>query len=378
MLRSAATVAVFCGGLGLAVGQAATETIVHSFKGGSDGANPEAGVLQVGSNLYGTTVTGGSADQGTVFRIYSTGHEKVIHAFVGGRDGSSPEGGLVVLNGVLYGTTTFGGSDNGQGDGTVFGMTNMGTETMLYPFAGGNDGAEPVVGLTKLGGSLYGVTSANGQWDAGTVFHITTSGLETPLYSFQNGNDGAYPQGGLAVLGGRLYGTTTDFGAHNYGMVFRITTAGVEKVIYPFKPGTDASVPLAAMIDVNGTLYGTTFNGGANGLGTVFSVTPSGVENVIYSFKGGNDGYNPRSTLFYMNGVLYGTTESGGGTKDAGTLFSVTPDGGVEHVLYSFAGGTDGQGPSGSLILFNNALYGTTYFGGAHGQGTVFAITNFQ
>jgi uncharacterized repeat protein (TIGR03803 family) len=117
-------------------------------------------------------------------------------------------------------------------------------------------------------------------------------------------------------------------------------------------------------------LYGTTQSGGGLGRGEVYSVTPSGTVNVVYSFGGGTDGEGPYAGVTWFKGRLYGTTAFGGGTTcsyygtGCGTVFEVSPTG-REKVLYRFAGGTDGASPYGGLTLLNGAFYGTTYYGGS-------------
>ena len=137
-----------------------TESVLHRFAGGSDGASPLAGLTNVGGTLYGTTGGEGDAsDYGTVFKITTSGTESVLHRFAGGSDGASPYAGLTNVGGTLYGTTEGGGaSDNG----TVFRITTSGKEKVLYSFAGGNDGAYPQAGLTNVGGTLYGTTLLRG------------------------------------------------------------------------------------------------------------------------------------------------------------------------------------------------------------------------
>jgi uncharacterized repeat protein (TIGR03803 family) len=110
----------------------------------------------------------------------------------------------------------------------------------------------------------------------------------------------------------------------------------------------------------------------------------TGPEQVLYAFQGGTDGSSPSSGLIFdSSGNLYGTTQAGGGTACAGsgcgTVFELTPDGTggwAETLLYSFQGGSDGQGPSSGLI-FDQAgnLYGTTLYGGTNSGGTVFELT---
>lgn len=100
------------------------ENVLHSFAGGADdGAHPEAGLTYMGGTLYGTTVGGGRYDSvGTIFRITTSGTmEKVLHSFGDGTDGSNPEAGMItdVVShvGILVGTTSAGGA---YGKGTVF------------------------------------------------------------------------------------------------------------------------------------------------------------------------------------------------------------------------------------------------------------------
>ena len=152
------------------------------------------------------------------------------------------------------------------------------------------------------------------------------------------------------------------------------------QLLYSFGSKPDGAAPYAGLIDVHGVLYGTTLSGGANGDGTVFSVTTSGDEKVLYSFGGGSgDGAGPEASLIDVNGTLYGTTFYGGAhgyaTYPAGTVFSVTTSG-AEKMLYSFGGSSaEAFGPYADLIDVKGTLYGTTYDGGSYYAGTVFSVT---
>jgi len=146
------------------------------------------------------------------------------------------------------------------------------------------------------------------------------------------------------------------------------------RVLHSFENADDGAYPQAGLLDVNGTLYGTTSIGGKGSEGTVFSITTKGNERTIYSFGGtANDGYDPLAGLIDVNGTLYGTTYSGGAHGD-GAVFSITTDG-VEKVLYSFAGGSDGADPAAAVLDVNGVLYGTTASGGKSDLGTVFSLT---
>jgi len=214
---------------------------LYAFKGGSDGTNPGTGVTNDAGTLYGLTYSGagtgcGGSGCGTVFRMTRGGHESVLHVFQG-NDGGLPEAGLIDVNGEFYGTTAgYGGGSGcgGIGCGNVFKMTTAGQETVLYTFQGGSDGANPAASLLNVNGTLYGTTIDGGGTGCfvgdgcGTVFAISPSGQESVLYAFQGGSDGANPYAGLIAINGTLYGTTSGGGGtgcngSGCGTVFAIT-----------------------------------------------------------------------------------------------------------------------------------------------------------
>src|ERR1022692_1836642 len=144
----------------------------------------------------------------------------------------------------------------------------------------------------------------------------------------------------------------------------------------------DGASPSAGLVQAaNGDLYGTAGGGGANAVGTVFEITPSGALTTLYNFcsqSGCTDGGNPDAGLVQAaNGDLYGTTYYGG-TNGGGTVFKIT-QGGTLTTLYSFCSQTnctDGDGPIAGLVqAANGDFFGTTSSGGANGYGTVFKIT---
>jgi len=161
------------------------------FGGGSDdGGNPSAGVVIDGSGvLYGTTEYGGtgtacSGGCGTVFSLTPPATpggawtETVLHSFAGGSDGAYPEVGVVIgKNGGLFGTTASGGTSN---DGTVFSLARPArpggawTETVLHDFTGGSDGSNPNGVAISENGGLFGTTRAGGTGTCGcgTVFAL--------------------------------------------------------------------------------------------------------------------------------------------------------------------------------------------------------------
>jgi len=363
------------------VATAQTLTILYSFTGGADGSQPYSSlVMDSSGNLYGTTAVGGSTGNGVLFKVDTSGKETVLYNFQGGTDGANPWAGLTRDSaGNFYGTTEAGGTD---GFGTVFKLNKTGKKkTVLYNFTGqNNDGAYTFACLVQdAKGALYGTTYKGGSTGNGTVFKLSKTGKETVLYSFQGGSDGENPYAGvIRDAAGNLYGVT--FGAFGvgYGTVFKVTRAGKEKVLHVFSGGADGGYPYygGVIIDNAGNLYGTTSFGGAHQyFGVVYKVSKSGKQTVLYSFTGGADGGQPNAGLVMdAAGNLYGTTVAGG-ANGHGTIFEVTRKG-KEKVLYSFEGGTDAAVPDANLILdASGNLYGSSIAGGAYGAGTVFKLT---
>lgn len=270
---------------------AGRETVLHRFREGADGGLPYAGLVagRAAGSFYGTTFEGGVYGAGTVFVVESrTGNEEVLHNFAGGinADGSQPSDALIWdSEGTLYGTTGYGGTGATNG-GTVFKLDSTGKETVLYNFSGGADGANPRGGLVRDDlGNLYGTTAYGGVTGCdfggcGTVFEVDPAGTETVLYSFRSGaegaQDGATPEAGLVLdAEGNFYGTTSAGGGFDSGTVFRLDRTGKETVLFRFTGLSDGAFPFASVIrDAAGNLYGTTAYGGAYNAGVVFEITP--------------------------------------------------------------------------------------------------------
>ena len=323
---------------------------------------------------------------------------KKLYNFTGNADGSDPATPLTFdSSGNAYGTTASGGAYN---FGTVFQLSISGQETVIYSFTGGGDGLDPHGGVTIDGaGNLYGTTVAGGFGGlcagdgCGVIFELTPSGgnwIETTLYNFRGLNDGFGPGGGLVFdSAGNLYGTTPDGGAHANGVIFDLSPGAHGwhyKVIHQFTGGKDGAVGSLGnlLLDASGNLYGVTELGGVNGAGAVYELSPTArgpwKTTVLYDFKGMPDAANPYGGLIFDKaGSLYGTTYFGG-TAGMGTVFQLTlgPNGKwQENVLYSFQGGTDGSFPTGTPIFAAGNLYGTTSTGGRPSCdcGTVFKLT---
>lgn len=340
---------------------------------GSQGFFPFASLLQAtDGNFYGTVGSGGTSNNGAVFRISPTGSLTNLHSFdASGSDGANPSSELIQgSDGNFYGTAASGGASN---IGTVFQMTPTGTFTNLYSFTG-PDGSNPQAALVEgSDGNFYGTTYSGGANSSGNVFRITPSGSLTNLYSFR-GPDGAFPYAGLLLADdGNFYGTTYGGGANGSGTVFRFTMSGTLTNLHSFT-GPDGANPQAALVEgTDGNLYGTTYAGGTLGSGTVFRITMAGVLTNLHSFIS-TDGGNPWAALVLgSDGNFYGTTYKGGSNKD-GTVFRITSAGTLTN-LHSFTSGTDGAFPQAALIQASDGgFYGTTEAGGTNNVGTIFKL----
>jgi uncharacterized repeat protein (TIGR03803 family) len=351
------------------------ETVLYSFTGGADGANPYASVISDSAgNLYGTTFSGGTAGWGVVFKLDTSGNETVLHSFASGTDGANPTGVIRDSVGDIYGTTIYGGPSRA---GVVYRVSKAGTETALYSFTGGTDGMGSYAGVVRdSAGNLYGTTAYGGAAGVGVAFKLDTSGVQTLLFSFPQSAGGFGPNSGvIRDSAGDLYGTTPLGGTVGAGAVYKLDPAGHETVLYSFTGGADGNNPNSGVVrDSAGNLYGTTFTGGTAGAGLVYKLDTAGNQTVLYTFTGGADGSNPYPRAVRdPAGNLYGTTWLGG-TADAGVIYKVDTKGN-ETVLYNFTG-SPGAARSYSPLFRDSAgnLYGTIYSGGSAGFGAVYKL----
>lgn len=373
-------VVVLGSGLGITQSaQAETFKTLYNFAGSSDGGDPYASLIQdAAGNLYSTADYGGTSFAGVVFKVAPDGTETVLYSFTGGADGAYPFSALVQDKaGNLYGTTSQGGSANA---GVVFKVDPSGTETVLHNFTGGADGVIPTGGLLRdHAGNLYGTTSQGGSSNYGVLFKINTRGKETILHTFTGGvDDGGYPNYTSLLMDaqGTIYGVTQLGGTAADGIVYKLSKSGELTVLHSFTGGTTdgCNVLGTPFMDKDGNIYGTTSSCGASTLGTVWKLSANGEETVLHSFTGGSsDGEYPLAgVIMDAKGNLYGNTETGG-ASNVGTVYKVSKNGKLT-LLHSFDG-TDGKYPYGSFVQnAEGTLFGTTQNGGTIGYGTVWEI----
>jgi len=339
------------------------ESTLYSFTNTTaDGRTPTIGPLiqDAAGNFYGTTQNGGDYNCivffargcGTVFKLSPSGQETILHSFTGGTDGAQPLAGLVAdTAGNLYGTTYVGGTGcNGGGCGTVYKVSPAGIETVLYRFTGGTDGSTPysVVLAIDAQGNLYGTTLGGGDLSCGTghggcgtVFKVDPTGRETVLHAFTGSIDGGYPYAGVAFDSrGNLYGTTAaggnascDPGNTGCGTLFKVGLTGNLTVLYDFAFTDTGYGPVSGLVlDSANNLYGTTLYGGVFSEGSVFKVSSHGAYGLLHSFGADfTGGIWPMAGLTRdSSGNLFGTTSAGGKGSCAsyygcGVVFEITP-----------------------------------------------------
>jgi uncharacterized repeat protein (TIGR03803 family) len=353
---------------------------------GTNGANGANLIQGTDGNLYGTSGGG----PGLLFKMTPAGNLTPVYNFCsesGCTDGNGPGDLALGTDGNFHAGTAFGGA---FGFGTLFKITKKGALTTLYNFDGGDGGSFKYL-VQGSGGNFYGTTTNGGNVTecsdngCGTVFRITASGTLTTLYNFcgQTGcGDGAILFDSL-IQGpnGEYYGATWGGGPANGGTLFAITPEGTLATLYSFCAVNypfcaDGTNPITLVLGGDGNFYGATASGGDNA-GTVFKITPRGTLTTIYNFctlVGCTDGSGPRDGLIEgSDGNFYGTTYYGGANNE-GTVFQITPTG-VLTTLHSFDG-TDGSYPIGLLFqATNGTFYGTTSIGGSSGDGTIFSLS---
>ena len=398
-------------------------TTLYSFANGADGANPTAALLLgYDNNFYGTTSTGGTNYDGVAFQLTPEGFFTVLYTFTGGSDGANPVGSLAEdTTNYFYGAAQAAGTNgagtlfqifvdpfpfivtspadftNFTGASATFTVAAIGSAPLSYQWQRsstnltdhGNISGSATRFLTLTNLALadaagYSVVVSNAYGAVtSTVAHLTvilpfpptvTTEAAAPVgINSATLNALATPDGAATTVW-FAWGFTT-----NYGHVSAVTNIG---------SGGDA---VSVSLDITNLLPLTLYHFVAvagNALGTNTDVdltflTPGALTNISFtpllSFDGTNGGAAPPSGLVQdTNGNFYGTTYSGGDYGD-GTVFKLSANGGLTNLL-SF-NGTNGANPQAGLVWgADGQLYGTTYSGGTNdldsgGDGTVFKIT---
>jgi uncharacterized repeat protein (TIGR03803 family) len=387
---------------------------------GTDGNNPDGGLfIDTHGNLFGTTDSGGTSGDGTVFEILAGSHTITTIASFHGTDGSHADGGVVMdASGDLFGTTsagtgteTTGGSlfeiaagsstittlagissigGNFTSEGPIAGLVIDGKGDLFGTFGSGvyelAKGSSTVQLLKSYGGfgvpggdlvmdshgNIFGDTEFGGAPPGdGTLFEIAAGATTvTELVSFPS--TGTFnPMGQLAVDGsGDLFGA----GLGNTGVFELVHGSSTITTLASYSgPGQGSDPQGGLIIDSNGNLFGTTAFGGAAGDGVAYELASgSTTVTTLASFSLGGASDPLSNVVVDQNGNAFGATNAGG-ASGLGTIYEVAAGSGVVTTLASFDG-TDGSRPEDTLLLDKSGdLFGTTFSGGS-GNGTIFEL----
>lgn len=388
-----------------------TEAVLYAFGGiPNDAAAPAAGLIvdKLG-NFYGTTQAGGASGCvhcfGAAYELSLVGgtwKETILHSF-GGSDGYEPLAPLAPDGaGDLFGTTFLGGDTYGSGCSTngcgeVFELTHGmsgWTESNVYSFTDGSDGAYPTTAVTFDGsGDLFGTASGGGSaactGGCGVAFKLTPSSgkwTESVIHTFTGAADGAKPYASVLIMGPKIFGTAL-YGGNTgapcppggCGVVFELAKSGGvwnETVIHTFTGGADGDNPISALTaDRAGNLYGTAA-GGTHSSGLIYKLTrgkTGWTEHVLYNLTG-HPAIGPLGDLSMdSNGDLFGAASGGNdctinrSRATCGVVYELVHGAGnswTEKVLYSFLKTVGGWNPNGHLLIDSSSdVFGTTVKG---------------
>ena len=379
---------------------AGTFTSLYRFSGKGDGGTPVGPLVYQDGVIYGiTSDLNDPPDKGSVFRFdIATLTLTVLYRFTGGTDGMLPTA-MLYHKGTIYGTTWVGGGTGcgNPGCGTVFSVNSTtGAETILYRFPDpGNHESSLPRSLIYYKNALYGATANGGTYSQGSVFSINLkSGTETELYDFTAGPDGAEPGSNLLLMNGLLYGAT-QYGGSNCGRgsggcgtVFTVhPTTGAFSTLHTFALDAGGYLPESNLVEHEGLIYGSTAYGGdlscgKIGCGTVFSIDPhTGSYDVVETLMT-NHQLVPGLTARGAN--LYESVQAPPGRRNwmaAGQLAKFDLKSSKREVLHKFDGGRNGTGgsePLAPLVYAHGVFYGSTETGGGTGCNSYGCGTLFQ
>ncbi len=381
--------------------------LLHSFNWDYEGPYGDGwspGISIWGSNdpmiyngrVYGMTLYGGlysgSGGGGVIYSCLPNGNEYVIlHQFI--EDGVDypfrPLGALIEVGGFLYGTTYFGGSTGTGRRGCIFRINPYNGEpytadfTTLKTFNYPDDIYYPHNSLLYYNNKLWGSCEGGPQGatgDGGLFYFDLLTNTYAVVHIF-NEFDISSCKCNLTLYNNRMYGITTYGGANYGGVVFSIDPNAVGFDFQAHSNFPASTNPVHSLVELDGMLYCASYNGGSSGntWGAIWKFNPltNNLE-VAYSFDPYNGGYGPHGGLLVFNDKLWGTAFYGG-EIGCGTIYSFDPSDNTYQCHFSFVC-TPGEipaHPTGSLVYYDNYLYGVTKSGGVNNDGTVYRYGPF-
>jgi uncharacterized repeat protein (TIGR03803 family) len=177
----------------------------------ASGAAPLSGLADGADGfLYGTASVGGANGVGTVFALDPNSRLLVVLHDFESANGAQPAGALILGSDTrLYGTTLYGGtaSDGSTVNrGTIYSIARDGTGFSLLHTFDGSQGTNPIGRLLETSDGFIGVTGTGGKCGQGTLFLYSPGGTtvegNTKCGQKKNNGGGAVPPGLLLLLGG--------------------------------------------------------------------------------------------------------------------------------------------------------------------------------
>jgi hypothetical protein len=407
-LRGVVFAAVVVFTLAASLAAAETEKVLFNFQGGAYGRGPQNIVLDTAGNIYGTLTVGGnktcSSTCGVVYKLSPNANgqltESILHVFTGGNDGAQPDEVLMDTKGDLFVSAYAGGVTGcADGCGAVVELSPLKaggwSTTVLYDFPGGVGGYHPYLMVIDSQGNLYGYETG-GPYGQAFELSRSSSGSWThkTIHVFTGGTGGIAGLPNFADSSGNIYGTaggglTSTYCPQDCGMIFKLSPndsgTWTYTILYNFLGVPDGYQPSQIIPDGAGNIFGITGSGGAytsicsDGCGTLFELSPSSgggyTETVLHSFNNTLDGRIPDSIAIDGAGNLYTATLYGGVGEYGDVLkFTFGSDGIWEYnVLHAFANDKGGGLPFHLTVDPLENVYGVAS-GGITKDGLLFEL----
>ena len=353
--------------------------VLDSFYSVQNGRVPFTQTLiEVNSKLYGVITNGGINNRGVLFEYNPINNNYIVKHHFTDSTGTNPAGYLFLSsNGKIYGTTLSGGVAD---HGTIF-EYNLTTQIVksMVSFNGTNMGSGPRGKMVETGGKIYGICENAGTNYSGVIYEFDINSKSiTKIVALNSSTTGASPQGGLLLAtSGKIYGMTTSGGLKGNGTIFEYTISSNTLVaVHDFK-GTDGATGTASLIQTsNGKIWGTTRYGGGVNKGSLFEYNISLDTLTIKSGFGSNStGYYPGGELLETSTGKYLLLLSTGGIHGfAGTIAEYNSGTNTLTKKVDFNRIPLGASPDGTLVKasINGKYYGLCGYGGSSDGGVLF------
>jgi uncharacterized repeat protein (TIGR03803 family) len=352
---------------------------VYHFKNMIDGQNPNYKLMQASDGkLYGMTISGGTYNEGVIFRFDVSNYSYTKLFDFQNSSGSSPTGALVEgTNDVLYGTTQLGGT-NQKGVLFRFELTDL-NYIVAYNF-NGSQGSFPSNTLIKVDNSTFvGTTSGGGTDDFGVIYKYDFMSFQyTKIHDFDLQLGMVSPRASIVFDGlNKIYGASSNDPSRIF--CFNLSSETMS-VLHEFDPLTDGYHPEGGLFYHNGELYGLCSAGGVNSTGTLFKYSiANDLLTVINHFTQSPTSYYMNTTIPFIasNNSFYGLGTFGG-SPNLGGIFKFDLSTSQLTNLHDFNYGINGAIPKSTLFQASNGrVFGTAYYGGLSGEGVVFEVDRY-